>query len=155
MQVLLKFLTQYLLSPLPPMACSSFRWSTVIWRISAFSSLEEPWASGKKELVLVLKLFFFFIWDCPVSCFEYTIWSIRLSLWHLTCFSKALGTILLSSDRLWLILSLRLFSIICGIQRNQFKHRTTIWSGKHLLTGLFCGRGLVAAFLKSDFWKKY
>ena len=29
-----------------------------------------------------------------------------------TCFSKALGTSLLSSDRLWLIRSLRLFSII-------------------------------------------
>lgn len=30
-------------SPFPPIACSSFRWSTVICRISAFSSLEEPW----------------------------------------------------------------------------------------------------------------
>lgn len=29
-----------------------------------------------------------------------------------TCFSKALGTSLLSSDRLWLIRSLRLFSMI-------------------------------------------
>lgn len=61
---LLKCLAPYLLSPLPPMAWSSFRWSTVIWRISAFSNLEEPWSEGEKVLVsiknfilvLVLKL---------------------------------------------------------------------------------------------------
>lgn len=35
-----------------------------------------------------------------------------MGLWAVTCFSKALGTSLLSSDRLWLIRSLRLFSMI-------------------------------------------
>lgn len=36
-----------------------------------------------------------------------------------TCFSKALGTSLLSSDRLWLIRSRRLFSMICAAKRRD------------------------------------
>ena len=29
--------------PLPPVACSIFKWSTVIWSISAFSNFADPW----------------------------------------------------------------------------------------------------------------
>lgn len=39
--------------------------------------------------------------------------NIIISNSFLTCFSKALGTSLRSSDKLWLMRSLRLFSMIC------------------------------------------
>lgn len=44
------------------------------------------------------------------------------STYFITCFSKALGTSLLSSDKLLLIRSLRRFSMIC---RKQAKQRRT------------------------------
>lgn len=84
------------------MACRSLRWSTVICRISAFSSLDEPCRENEQHFTRLHQILRSWL-ITEIEWFE-------LSL--VTCFSKALGTSLLSSDRLWLIRSLRLFSMI-------------------------------------------
>lgn len=110
-------------SPFPPMACRSLRWSTVICRISAFSSLDDPWREWKYFTLLHLLHFN----QAAVCLLPLTQWLNKkknynnnkkiyikkhFDTWGFTCFSKALGTSLLSSDRLWLMRSLRLFSMI-------------------------------------------
>lgn len=117
--------TMYEVSPFPPMACRSLRWSTVICRISAFSSLDDPW----RELKHFSPLHRFHLKpSCCMSSATDTMVLINnynlkknksFATRGVTCFSKALGTSLLSSDRLWLIRSLRLFSMIYATRTSR------------------------------------
>lgn len=52
----------------------------------------------------------------------------------LTCFSKALGTSLRSSDKLWLMRSLRLFSMICIRKKKQTELQTQLKKRQNRLT---------------------
>lgn len=75
---------------------------------------------------ILLGCIWFYEW-----CILYFIYlfNILLDLWAVTCFSKALGTSLRSSDRLWLIRSLRLFSMICEMTRAE-RPLTPSWTTK-------------------------
>ena len=100
------------------MACSSLRWSTVICRISAFSSLDEPCGEKSATSHPVASDFIELVF---VSCQGIGMNTLSLDLSARTCFSKALGTSLRSSVRLWLIRSLRLFSMIYNTSRGTVK----------------------------------
>lgn len=88
----------------PAAACRTFRCSTVICRISAFSSFTEPFKPN-----------------------QFSTAQSQSHQFSLTCFSAAVGTRRRSSDRLWLILSLRLFSMTWSEIRGQSCDQTVCY----------------------------
>lgn len=103
------------LLPLPPEAWSIFKWSTVICKISAFSNLADPCKETGKNGVTFNNRPIHISYKVEKTCMGkcVPVHKEMMECVQFTCFSKALGTSLLNSDKLLLIRSRLRFSIIC------------------------------------------